>query len=276
MWVSPSASRFCCPDGQMRKIFSKPARRISACFALSGPGRPALSRIKVPPPIIACEMIRSRAGYSSLADARTMGRQMGFPGHPHAWRAVILACSMVWFGPAPDVSAATLMTPGVSELIRKSAEPFGLFASPLSEGGVRGKMAAASSASSTTKGCSWRFATATANVARHRRPFNSSPSWTMRELARGTRPPRRDQSRDQSCDPADERSGPIRQNRRLELAARHLRPWRRRLRRLRHRKIRRAAPGRNLARRFADRDHARHRSRRGPRGRGRAARRRTG
>ena len=28
------------------------------------------------------------------------------------------------------------MTPGVSELIRKSAEPFGLFAAPLSEGGV--------------------------------------------------------------------------------------------------------------------------------------------
>ena len=43
---------------------------------------------------------------------------------------------MIWFGPAPDVSAATLMTPGVSELIRKSAEPFGLFAAPLSEGGV--------------------------------------------------------------------------------------------------------------------------------------------
>jgi predicted transglutaminase-like cysteine proteinase len=43
---------------------------------------------------------------------------------------------MAWFGPAPDLSAATLMTPGMSELIRKSAEPFGLFASPLSEGGV--------------------------------------------------------------------------------------------------------------------------------------------
>jgi predicted transglutaminase-like cysteine proteinase len=46
---------------------------------------------------------------------------------------------MVWFGPAPDLSAATLMTPGMSELIRKSAEPFGLFAAPLSEGGVAEK-----------------------------------------------------------------------------------------------------------------------------------------
>lgn len=43
---------------------------------------------------------------------------------------------MAWFGPAPDLAAGTLTTPGVSELIRKSVEPFGLFASPLSEGGV--------------------------------------------------------------------------------------------------------------------------------------------
>lgn len=43
---------------------------------------------------------------------------------------------MAWFGPAPDLAAGTLTTPGASELIRKSVEPFGLFASPLSEGGV--------------------------------------------------------------------------------------------------------------------------------------------
>lgn len=43
---------------------------------------------------------------------------------------------MVWFGPAPDLTAGTLMTPGMSELIHKSAEPFGLFASPLYEGGL--------------------------------------------------------------------------------------------------------------------------------------------
>ncbi len=60
---------------------------------------------------------------------------MGFSGGLHAWRAVIIAFGMVWFGPAP-ASAGTLMTPGVSEMIRKSVEPFGLFAAPLSEGGV--------------------------------------------------------------------------------------------------------------------------------------------
>ncbi len=61
---------------------------------------------------------------------------MGSHGHSHAWRAVILACSLVWLGPAPELAAATLMTPGVSELIHKSAEPFGLFVTPLLEGGV--------------------------------------------------------------------------------------------------------------------------------------------
>jgi predicted transglutaminase-like cysteine proteinase len=64
---------------------------------------------------------------------------MGFLGHSHAWRAVILACGMAWFGPAADLSAESLMTPGVSGLIRKSAEPFGLFALALSTGGVREK-----------------------------------------------------------------------------------------------------------------------------------------
>jgi len=43
---------------------------------------------------------------------------------------------MAWLGPAPDLAAGTLITPGSSELIRKSAEPFGLFASPLSAGGL--------------------------------------------------------------------------------------------------------------------------------------------
>jgi len=48
----------------------------------------------------------------------------------------MLAFSLVWFGPAADLSAATLMTPGASQLLRKSTEPFGLFASPLYQGGV--------------------------------------------------------------------------------------------------------------------------------------------
>jgi predicted transglutaminase-like cysteine proteinase len=68
-----------------------------------------------------------------------MGRQMGILGHSHAWRAVILACGMAWFGPAADLSAATVISPAAANLIRKSAEPFGLFASTLSFGAVRRK-----------------------------------------------------------------------------------------------------------------------------------------
>ena len=166
------------PRGTMRKIFSKSARRISACLRAFRPPAAGFKQNKSPPAHHRPRNDPVTSRLTSLADARTMGRQMGFPGHSHAWRAVILACGLVWFGPAPDASAGTLMTPGVSELIRKSAEPFGLFASPLSAGGVRGKMAAASSASSTTKGCSWRCATATASAAPHRPRCNSSPSST--------------------------------------------------------------------------------------------------
>jgi predicted transglutaminase-like cysteine proteinase len=68
-----------------------------------------------------------------------MGRQMGFFSHSHAWRAVILACGLIWFGPAADLAAGTLMSPGAAGLIRKSAEPFGLFASALSWGALREK-----------------------------------------------------------------------------------------------------------------------------------------
>jgi predicted transglutaminase-like cysteine proteinase len=64
---------------------------------------------------------------------------MGIFGHSHAWRAVGLACGMAWFGPAADLTAGTLISPGLAVAIGKSAEPFGLFASPLSEGGLREK-----------------------------------------------------------------------------------------------------------------------------------------
>jgi predicted transglutaminase-like cysteine proteinase len=50
------------------------------------------------------------------------------------WRAVALACGLVWFGPAAN--AGTLIAPGTLDLIRKSAEPFGLFATRLSAGGL--------------------------------------------------------------------------------------------------------------------------------------------
>jgi predicted transglutaminase-like cysteine proteinase len=68
-----------------------------------------------------------------------MGRQMGIFGYSRAWRAVILAWGIAWFAPAPDLTAGTLMTPGAASLIRNSAEPFGLFAAVLSEGGLREK-----------------------------------------------------------------------------------------------------------------------------------------
>jgi predicted transglutaminase-like cysteine proteinase len=68
-----------------------------------------------------------------------MGRQMGIFGHSHAWRAVVLAWGMAWFGPAADLTAGTLESTGSSELTGRSAEPFGLFASTLSAGSLREK-----------------------------------------------------------------------------------------------------------------------------------------
>src|ERR1700720_4398124 len=64
---------------------------------------------------------------------------MGIFVRSQTWRVVLLVWGMVWFGPAADLTAGTLISPGALDLIRKSAEPFGLFASPLSEGGLREK-----------------------------------------------------------------------------------------------------------------------------------------
>ena len=64
---------------------------------------------------------------------------MGFSSHSHAWRAVIFAVAVVWFGPAADLNAGALLTPGASGLLRKSAEPFGLLVSAVYAGGVREK-----------------------------------------------------------------------------------------------------------------------------------------
>jgi predicted transglutaminase-like cysteine proteinase len=68
-----------------------------------------------------------------------MGRQMGLFGHPHAWRALVLACGMAWFGPAADLTAETLDSPAASEATGRSAEPFGLFTAVQYAGGVREK-----------------------------------------------------------------------------------------------------------------------------------------
>jgi predicted transglutaminase-like cysteine proteinase len=64
---------------------------------------------------------------------------MGFFGHSQTWRVGVLAWGMVWFGPAAPLAAGTMISPGALDLVRKSAEPFGLFASRLSGGGLREK-----------------------------------------------------------------------------------------------------------------------------------------
>jgi predicted transglutaminase-like cysteine proteinase len=64
---------------------------------------------------------------------------MGIFSHAHAWRAAVLACGMAWFGPAADLTAGTLDSSGSSELIGRSAEPFGLFASTVFAGALREK-----------------------------------------------------------------------------------------------------------------------------------------
>jgi predicted transglutaminase-like cysteine proteinase len=68
-----------------------------------------------------------------------MGRQMGILGYSRGLRIVVLACGIAWFGPAADLKAGALISPGASYLVRKSAEPFGLFAAVLTGGGLRDK-----------------------------------------------------------------------------------------------------------------------------------------
>jgi predicted transglutaminase-like cysteine proteinase len=68
-----------------------------------------------------------------------MGRQMGILGRARAVRAIALAWSLAWFGAAADLKAGSLDSPGSSPAAGQSAEPFGLFASPLSAGGLRDK-----------------------------------------------------------------------------------------------------------------------------------------
>jgi predicted transglutaminase-like cysteine proteinase len=62
---------------------------------------------------------------------------MRYFSNGQAWCAVVLACALVGLGSA--ASAGTLISPGSLDLIRKSAEPFGLFATKLSAGGLLDK-----------------------------------------------------------------------------------------------------------------------------------------
>ena len=65
-----------------------------------------------------------------------MGRQMGIFSYSRALRAAVMAWGMVAFGPASDLAAGTLLSPDSAVLVRKSTEPFGVFAFRLSGGGL--------------------------------------------------------------------------------------------------------------------------------------------
>jgi predicted transglutaminase-like cysteine proteinase len=68
-----------------------------------------------------------------------MGCQMGISVYSRALRALMLACGLAWFAPAANLKAGTLLSPGAAILMKKSAEPFGLATTILSEGGLRDK-----------------------------------------------------------------------------------------------------------------------------------------
>jgi len=63
---------------------------------------------------------------------------MGLFGQLHAWRAILLACGMAWFGPVSALKAETLAAPA-PDLATKSTEPFGLATTALAAGGVHDK-----------------------------------------------------------------------------------------------------------------------------------------
>lgn len=58
--------------------------------------------------------------------------------HLRVRRAIMLLCCLISFGSA-ELRAGTLLSPGPAVLIRKSVEPFGLFAFAISDGGLRHK-----------------------------------------------------------------------------------------------------------------------------------------
>jgi predicted transglutaminase-like cysteine proteinase len=64
---------------------------------------------------------------------------MGIFNYSRALSVAVMAWGMVSFGPASDLIAGTLLSPGSADLVRKSAEPFGVLAFRLSSGGLREK-----------------------------------------------------------------------------------------------------------------------------------------
>ncbi|WP_448034766.1 transglutaminase-like cysteine peptidase [Bradyrhizobium liaoningense] len=56
-----------------------------------------------------------------------------------AWRAILILCGLILLGSAAELRAGTLLSPGAGVLVRKSAEPFGVFAFAISSGGLQHK-----------------------------------------------------------------------------------------------------------------------------------------
>ena len=56
-----------------------------------------------------------------------------------AWRAILVLCGLILFGSAAELRAGSLLSPGAGVLVRKSAEPFGVFAFAISSGSLRQK-----------------------------------------------------------------------------------------------------------------------------------------
>ena len=64
---------------------------------------------------------------------------MGYFRTGRIWQAIVVACGLICFESTANVSAGTLIAPGTLDLIRRSAEPFGLFVTELSGGSLREK-----------------------------------------------------------------------------------------------------------------------------------------
>jgi len=58
---------------------------------------------------------------------------------PILWRAVLVLCGLMLAGSAAELRAGTLLSPGTASLVRKSAEPFGVFAFAISGGSLQQK-----------------------------------------------------------------------------------------------------------------------------------------
>ncbi|MGY3509992.1 transglutaminase-like cysteine peptidase [Bradyrhizobium lupini] len=56
-----------------------------------------------------------------------------------AWRAILVLCGLILLGSAAELRAGTLLSPGAGVLVRKSAEPFGVFAFAISAGSLQEK-----------------------------------------------------------------------------------------------------------------------------------------